>query len=276
MASKPYGDLPLGQHTDYPDHYTPELLTPIPRKLARADLGIDDKALPFFGMDVWTAYELSWLNSKGRPAVATAEFSVSCDSPSIVESKSLKLYLNSLNNTAFENSEELAQTIAGDLSACAGSDFSVRLLSAADWHQQQFADLPGVNIDELDIIADTYLPDAGLLQIQQSNTQQQSFNSHLFRSLCPVTSQPDWASIWIDYAGPQIVADSLLKYLVSYRQHQGFHEQCVEKIFVDLMRVCKPERLTVAARFSRRGGLDINPIRSTEAGDFQIPRLFRQ
>ena len=276
MASKPFGDLPLGQHTDYPDHYSPELLMPIPRQLARGDLGIDDEALPFYGMDVWTAYELSWLNSKGRPAVATAEFSVPCDSPSIVESKSLKLYLNSLNNTAFENSEELAQTITRDLSACAGSDFSVRLLSAADWRQQQIGDLPGVNIDELDIIADTYLPDAGLLQIEQSNKQQQSFNSHLFRSLCPVTSQPDWASIWIDCAGPQIIADSLLKYLVSYRQHQGFHEQCVEKIFVDLMRVCKPERLTVAARFSRRGGLDINPIRSTERGEFQIPRLFRQ
>jgi 7-cyano-7-deazaguanine reductase len=244
--------------------------------LARDDLGIDGRALPFQGVDIWTAFELSWLNQQGRPEVACAELRLPCNSPAIVESKSLKLYLNSLNQSVFDSSEAVAKIIQQDLSSCAGSEISVRLIGAADWQHQRMENLPGINIDQLDITTDTYLPDAGLLRIKANSREVQAFNSHLFRSLCPVTAQPDWASFWIECAGPQIYPDSLLQYLVSYRKHQGFHEQCVEKIFMDLMRVCQPQRLTVGARFTRRGGLDINPVRSTESVEFDNLRLFRQ
>lgn len=276
MAINSFDELALGQHTDYPDQYSPGLLTAIPRALAREALAIDSATLPFVGEDVWTAYELSWLNPQGRPEVATAEFRLSCDSPSIVESKSFKLYLNSLNQSVFESIEVLASTLQQDLSACAGSPFSVQLLPRGEWAGQEFTSLPGECLDDLDIVTDCYLPDAGLLQIQSSKVFDKSYYSHLFRSLCPVTAQPDWASVWVSYRGAEIAPDSLLKYLVSYRKHQGFHEQCVEKIFVELMQACAPEVLTVGARFTRRGGLDINPVRSTEAQAYCAPRLFRQ
>lgn len=276
MASKPYGELSLGKHTDYPDHYSPDLLTAIPRVLARQALGIEQGSLPFVGEDIWNAFELSWLNKKGVPQVATAEFRLPCDSTAIIESKSFKLYLNSLNQVAFDSSDAVARTLQQDLAACAGSDLSVILSASEDWSSKHFNLLPGQCLDNLDIETDCYLPDSQLLQLASSKQVDETFHSHLFRSLCPVTAQPDWASVWVAYRGPQIDPASLLKYWISFRQHQGFHEQCVEKIFVELLGVCEPVSLTVGAHFTRRGGLDINPVRSTEAMEYLNPRLFRQ
>lgn len=254
MASIPFGDLSLGKHTDYPDHYSPELLTAIPRVLARQALGIDPEGLPFVGEDIWNAYELSWLNKRGVPQVATAEFRLHCDSPAIIESKSFKLYLSSLNQVAFENSDAVAKVLQQDLSACAGSEVSVKLSNSEHWASQNFDGLPGQCLDTLDIATDCYLPDAQLLQRASAKEVDETFHSHLFRSLCPVTAQPDWASVWIAYRGPQIAPSSLLKYLISFRQHQGFHEQCVEMIFVELLQHCEPKHLAVGAHFTRRGG----------------------
>lgn len=276
MASKSFGDLSLGKHTDYPDHYSPGLLTAIPRVLARQALAIDSASLPFVGEDIWNAYELSWLNQRGVPQVATAEFRLPCDSPAIIESKSFKLYLNSLNQVAFENTDEVVRILQRDLGACAGSVVSVKLSVSENWASQAFDGLPGQCLDALDITTDCYSPDAQLLKRASPKEVDETFHSHLFRSLCPVTAQPDWASVCIAYRGPQIDTSSLLKYLISFRQHQGFHEQCVEKIFVELLQVCEPKHLTVAAHFTRRGGLDINPVRSTGSENHLNPRLFRQ
>ena len=276
MAAKPYGELPLGQPTHYPDEYSPDLLVAIPRRLARQSLGVDESSLPFVGEDIWNAYELSWLNRRGLPQVATAEFRFPCNSPSIIESKSFKLYLNSLNQAVFADRNQLARTLEKDLASCAGSPVAIKLLAIHDCSSRSFEELPGTSLDSLEVVIDQYLPDAGLLRTNSSIEVDRVVHSHLFRSLCPVTAQPDWASVWVAYHGVEIVPESLLQYLVSYRCHQGFHEQCVEKIFVDLMQACEPARLTVGARFSRRGGLDINPVRSTESVRHANPRLFRQ
>lgn len=276
MASEPYGELSLGKHTDYPDDYSPELLAAIPRALAREALGLEQGSLPFVGEDIWNAYELSWLNKKGVPQVATAEFRLPCDSPVIIESKSFKLYLNSLNQLSFENMEAVEKTLQQDLAACAGSEVSIKLSASKSWAGQTFDVLPGQCLDNLDIETDCYLPDSQLLQLASSKQVDETFHSHLFRSLCPVTAQPDWASVWVAYRGPQIDPSSLLKYLIGFRQHQGFHEQCVEKVFVELLQVCEPKHLAVGAHFTRRGGLDINPVRSTDAAHYLNPRLFRQ
>jgi 7-cyano-7-deazaguanine reductase len=254
-------DLPLGRTVAYPERYDPSLLFPIDRQDARAALGLDGGALPFTGLDRWHAYELSWLDPRGKPVVETATFLVPADSPRLVESKSLKLYLNSLNRARFAHREDVRSTIATDLSSVAGAPVSVTfglppVASGAD-------DASG-DLDRLELDCDAHVhPEAALLHADAADVVEETLHSALLKSNCPVTAQPDWASVRIAYRGPRIDRAGLLHYLVSFREHAGFHEQCVERIFVDLMARCRPGALSVEARFTRRGGLDINPWRAT-------------
>lgn len=254
-------DLPLGRNVAYPDRYDPSLLFPIDRRTAREALGLEPQALPFAGHDRWHAYEMSWLDPRGKPVVATATFLVPADSPRLVESKSLKLYLNSLNRARFDGHEAVRATIAADLAAVAGAGVAVSFgLPPVD------SDAGGtdIDLDQLELDCDAHAePDAGLLHADATQVAEETLHSALLKSNCPVTAQPDWASVRIAYRGPRIDRPGLLRYLVSFREHAGFHEQCVERIFVDLMARCRPQALSVEARFTRRGGLDINPWRAT-------------
>ena len=253
--------LPLGRHVDYPSHYDPALLYPIPRALGRDAIGLHGGALPFIGHDRWHAYELSWLDARGKPRVATATLTVTADSPHLVESKSLKLYLNSFNATRLESDAELLSRIESDVSAAAGAPVQVALgLPAIDG-----GDAPDAGcIDGLDVDIERYgPPDATLLAADAGDVVQETLSSALLKSNCPVTGQPDWARVSIAYRGPRIDRAALLRYLVSFRDHAEFHEQCVERIFADLLAVARPQRLSVEARYTRRGGLDINPWRAT-------------
>lgn len=256
-------ELTLGKKTEYFNQYDPTLLQGVPRSLNRDDLNLQGE-LPFKGEDLWTGYELSWLNSKGKPQVAIAEFIVPFDSENLIESKSFKLYLNSFNQTRFDNVNDVVELMKKDLSACATKPVSVTLHSVSDISQFQVTSLPGTNIDDIDIDVDNYQFDPELLNnsaCPQTNVSE-TINSHLLKSNCLITNQPDWASIIIEYKGNKIDHSALLKYLVSFRMHNEFHEQCVERIFVDIMKYCQPSELTVYARYTRRGGLDINPFRS--------------
>jgi len=250
-------DTSLGRLVEYPRHYEPGLLFPIARSLGRGALRIDG-ALPFIGHDRWHAYELSWLDRRGKPVVETATFTVPAESPNLVESKSLKLYLNSLNGSRFDDAQSVRACIAADLSRVAGADVAVAFgLPAID------ADDEAQSIDALDIDIDRYgPPDAGLLQAGDDIVSE-TLHSRLLKSNCPVTAQPDWAQLRIAYRGPRIDRAGLLRYVVSFRDHADFHEQCVERIFVDLAARCRPTSLSVQARYTRRGGLDINPWRAT-------------
>lgn len=268
---------PLGQKTEYVSDYDAGLLFPIARAESRLSLSIDPNQLPFAGVDVWTGYELSWLNMKGKPCVAVAEFEFPCDSPSIVESKSFKLYLNSFNQTRFESLDEVSSLLQADLSAACGASVELRLSSLADASWAAVDGLQGACVDDLDVDIDCYHPQPELLQCEEGAGEvSELLYSHLLKSNCPVTGQPDWASVHIAYSGAKICRASLLRYVVSFREHQDFHEHCVERMFVDLMAHCKPKSLTVHARYTRRGGLDINPLRSTEAGLTVQKRLVRQ
>ena len=252
-------DSSLGREVAYPDRYTPALLFPIPRVSAREQIGIGT-ALPFAGRDRWHAYELSWLDAQGKPCVATATFQVPCDSPQLIESKSLKLYLNSLNGERFNTAEAVRTRIAADLSACAGANVVVEfglppVLACSD----------GESIDVLDIAIDDYgPPNADYLGVQRAGELvEETLLSALLKSNCPVTGQPDWANVTLRYRGTRIDREGLLRYLVSFRDHAEFHEQCVERIFHDVLRRCHPQWLAVEARYTRRGGLDINPLRTS-------------
>jgi 7-cyano-7-deazaguanine reductase len=268
---------PLGKSSEYIATYTPSLLFPIPRAAKWAELGLTGETLPYQGVDFWNCYELSWLLPSGKPVVAIAEFSIPADSPNIIESKSFKLYLNSLNQTAFADRVALTATLVKDLSEAAGKPVGVRIRSLADIEGQGVATMPGVCIDELDISIHSYdRPQPELLRCDESRVVEQSLHSHLLKSNCPVTSQPDWGSVAVEYRGAELDPASLLAYIVSFRQHSDFHEQCVERIFLDLQRLLKPEKLTVYARYVRRGGLDINPYRSTESISPDNRRLARQ
>lgn len=257
--SKPE-DSPLGRAVAYGDRYDPGLLFSIDRAPQRTLLGLDD-ALPFSGVDLWTAYELSWLDPRGKPEVAIGRLGVPAESPRIVESKSLKLYLNSLSQTPFESMAAVERTIAADLGRAFGAAVAIELVPARDFAQLGLAELAGEVIDDLAVEVRDYTPRAALLAASGA-TVEESLVSHLFKSNCPVTGQPDWGSVQIHYRGPQIDRAGLLGYLVSFRQHAGFHEHCVERIFVDIRKRCRTEKLTVYARFTRRGGIDINPFRS--------------
>ena len=252
--------IPLGREVAYPDRYDPSLLFPIPRAQARGEIGVDAAALPFLGHDRWHAYELSWLDRGGKPVVATATLSVPATSPHLIESKSQKLYLHSLNAQRFVGAERVRETMRADLSAAAGAPVEVA------FGLPPFAegDAGAESIDGLDIAIDTYgPPDAALLSADAGAVVEEALHSALLKSNCPVTGQPDWAGVRIAYRGPRIDRAGLLRYLVSFRDHAEFHEQCVERLFVDLQARCRPQALSVEARYTRRGGLDINPWRAT-------------
>ena len=252
-------DSALGRHIDYPREYDASLLFPIARSLGRDALGISANALPFAGIDRWHAYELSWLDARGKPRVATATFEVPADSPNLVESKSLKLYLNSFNASRFDNDDAVRDAIARDLSNAAGAPVKV-----AFGLPPLRSDDAAIDLDSQDIAIESYgPPDASLLACDANDDADETLSSALLKSNCPVTGQPDWASVRISYRGPRIDRAGLLRYLVSFRDHAEFHEQCVERIFVDVLARCRPRQLSVEARYTRRGGLDINPWRAT-------------
>lgn len=268
---------PLGKSSAYVDTYSPEQLFPIPRAPKWSELGLTAETLPYQGVDVWNCYELSWLLPTGKPVVAIGEFVIPADSPNIIESKSFKLYLNSLNQSVFDSREALLAVLQKDLSGAAGKPVAVRLRSLEEVTAEGLATLPGRCVDGLDVAIGHYdAPRAELLRCDPSRQVEECLHSHLLRSNCPVTGQPDWGSLVVNYEGPALVPESLLAYLVSFRQHADFHEQCVERIFLDLQRLLSPKRLTVYARYLRRGGLDINPYRSTEAVVVENGRLVRQ
>lgn len=255
--------LTLGQKTEYKHSYEPELLQAVPRSLNRDDLDLGDE-LPFVGCDVWTLYELSWLNQNGLPQVAVGDVTLPATSPNLVESKSFKLYLNSFNQTKFASWNDVTRTLIKDLSACAGGDVKVEIHPVQAYSQQPIVDMTGECIDNQDIVIDNYEFDAKYLQSSTSEELvEETLHSHLLKSNCLITNQPDWGSVEINYVGNKIDREKLLRYLISFRQHNEFHEQCVERIYTDIMKFCKPSSLTVFARYTRRGGLDINPFRSS-------------
>lgn len=263
----------LGKPTDYISVYSPQLLFPIARHQARSTLNLENPT--FNGADRWTAYELSWLNLKGKPQAAIGEFTFSCHSPNLIESKSFKLYLNSLNQTRFVDMEALKKTLERDLSEIAEGTVNVHLFSLESLSHFSPQKFEGICLDSIDVEISDFKYNPQLLITHHSLGKEKVFTD-LFRSNCPVTSQPDWASVWIHYEGPQIDHEQLLCYLISFREHHGFHEECVERIYTDLMRFCQPKHLTVYARFTRRGGLDINPYRSNFETIPLENRLIRQ
>ena len=307
--------VPLGKDVSYPKGYDASLLFPMPRLDARLTLGLASLpasattmsgTLPFKGFDLWNAYELSWLNAKGLPKVALLRLKVPCTSPHIVESKSLKLYLNSFNQTRFETVHHVFDLLRKDLAQAIGAEVDLELVGPDQFANEAINEFAGVDLDKLDVEIDCYQPDAAILKlkgnasktvassgaadlnaafnaldVQDTSTQSkiertsisETVFSRLLKSNCPVTDQPDWACVDIQYSGPAIDHASLLKYIVSYRMHNGFHEHCVEKIFVDILKQCAPTSLSVYARYTRRGGLDINPWRATF--DCQSPAIGR-
>lgn len=268
--------LQLGQATDYPQQFAPQLLHPVPRKLARDALGLDSSVLPFDGVDLWTGYELSWLDAGGKPQVAIAEFSLPCSSPSIIESKSFKLFLNSLNQSHFASWQQVEECLSLSLSHCAGAPVSARLWPLRACVGSTIVELPGESIDELPLDSVSYEYQPALLSADPRHQVSETLVSDLLKSNCLITNQPDWGSVMIRYQGPAIDREGLLRYLISFRSHNEFHEQCVERIFVDLMHYCRPQQLTVYARYTRRGGLDINPYRSNFEQQPPAGRLARQ
>lgn len=268
--------LPLGQQTEYVAHYDANLLFPIARVDKWSEMGIESEKLPFYGEDIWNAYEVSWLDKKGKPIVALAEFRFPCNSPNIVESKSFKLYLNSFNQTHFESQDVVVSLMKKDLSKASGADVSV-IIRDLEAIESLVVIKPDFCIDDLDVEVTDYHPNSEILQLSNRNESvEETLVSHLLKSNCPVTSQPDWGSVQIEYKGKSIDHASLLKYIISFREHTDFHEQCVERMFIDIMRQCKPESLLVYARYVRRGGLDINPYRASYDVTLSNDRLTRQ
>lgn len=267
-----HSDTGLGKQTVYADQYDASLLFPIARAKARQS----EAELGFVGMDLWTAFEISWLNADGLPQLAIGEFLFPCTSESIVESKSFKLYLNSFIQTSFESRQQVLDCLVTDLSAAVAANVGVTLYELAEYNGfNPISEPNGICVDQQTVVIDSYQPDAGLLfsGLESESEVSEILYSHLLKTNCPVTDQPDWASVYIEYRGAPIDRAGLLKYIVSFRQHQDFHEQCVEKIFSDIMQRCKPAELSVYARYMRRGGLDINPYRSTQQS---MPPSYRQ
>ena len=274
----------LGKATAYPDQYAPQTLFPIARQPQRSELGMTaGTALPFTGADLWTGYELSWLNPRGKPQVALVQVAVPCETPCIVESKSFKLYLNSFSNSRFASADEVRQRIAADVGAAVWQPVAsvsqqapggappptvgVRLVLPEQFAAQAMQELEGLSLDRLDVECSDYQPAPHWLRADTAEAAvTETLTSHLLRSNCPVTHQPDWGDIQISYSGAPIDQEGLLRYIVSLRNHNGFHEHCVERIFMDILRHCRPSRLTVYARYTRRGGLDINPLRTNHPG----------
>lgn len=264
---------PLNQKTAYEEHYNSSLLFPIARSRNRRTINIDDN-LPFMGVDIWNAYELSWLNARGKPEIAIAKFIIPADSPMLIESKSFKLYLNSFNQTKMTSKEALINTLSKDLSEVYGATIDIQLLTPKEFTQEKIAELSGFCIDQLDIEVDHYQLDAKVLKVEKNQAQiEETLTSNLLKSNCLVTGQPDWASLHIHYVGTPIQRESLLRYIIGFRQHNEFGEHCVERIFMDIMQQCSPIKLAVYARYTRRGGLDINPFRTNFSG--QLPPNIR-
>ena len=265
----------LGKPSAYVDQYDASLLFPIPRAPKRAEIGLAN-ALPFLGADMWTAFELSWLNSRGKPQLALAHFTVPCETLNIIESKSFKLYLNSFNNTKFANADEVKARLRADISEAVWrgatpppervvpASIGVSLLGPDMFDREPVHELDGLSLDRLDIDCTRYTPAPDLLTVTPNEAPvSEVLTSNLLKSNCLVTGQPDWGSVQISYTGDQIEQGGLLQYLVSFRNHNEFHEQCVERIFMDIWTRCKPMKLAVYARYTRRGGLDINPFRTS-------------
>ena len=265
MSNSP-DQSPLGKTSAYETQYAPQLLFPIPRQGKRDELQLG-ATLPFFGVDIWNAYELSWLNLRGKPQVAIATVTAPADSPNIIESKSFKLYLNSFNQTRLAGPDALLDLLRADLSNGFGAPVQVTLTMPDAFQNLKMGELDGLLLDRLDIEVEQYTPAPALLSSQRDEAPvEETLVSHLLKSNCLVTGQPDWASVQVHYVGPQIDQEGLLKYLIGFREHNEFHEQCVERIFVDILRQCAPQKLAVYARYTRRGGLDINPWRSNFTG----------
>ena len=260
----------LGKTSVYPDHYDASLLYPLPRADKRREIGASDTP-PFFGADIWTAFELGWLNLRGKPQVALAHFTVPCETPNIIESKSFKLYLGSFNNSQFADAAQVQAHIRADLSEALWrgapapqSGVGVKILLPDMFDREPLQELDGLSLDRLDIECTRYTPAPDLLSATQGEPPvTEVLTSNLLKSNCLVTGQPDWGSVQIAYSGPQIDQQGLLQYLVSFRNHHEFHEQCVERIFMDIWTRCRPTKLAVYARYTRRGGLDINPFRTS-------------
>ena len=268
-------NLLLGLSVRQPSTRAPSLLCPIPRAEGRRRLGLDAD-LPFRGEDLWTGYELSWLDVRGKPEVSGLRLRIPCTSPNILESKSLKLYLNGLAQDRFRDREEVRQTLLADLGPALGGALGVELLELEELGRVQSSS-PGKSLDGLELKAAQQARAPLLLRCQEVGADAaETWHTHLFRSLCPVTGQPDWASLVVAYQGPAIAAESLLAYLVSYRSHAAFHEEVIEQVFLDIQQRCRPQQLSVSGHFLRRGGLDINPFRSTEAAAAPVRRLSRQ
>lgn len=266
--------LSLGKATEYKETYTPALLQAVPRSMNRAELNLSG-ALPFSGSDRWNGYELSWLNLKGKPQVAIMRCEVPASSPNLIESKSFKLYLNSFNQSHFDSFKSVTEFLTTDLSKCAGNTVKVKLFKPAEFSQMQISSFDALSIDNLDIEVKHYKLDASNLMASGQQIEE-TLTSDLLKSNCLITNQPDWGSILIRYKGKKINHEGLLRYLISFRQHNEFHEQCVERIFCDIMANCKPNKLSVYARYTRRGGLDINPFRSNFEQIYSEVRLARQ
>jgi len=257
-------DSQLGKVSAYQTQYDPSLLFPIPRQAKRDELGLlAGASLPFFGVDLWNAYEVSWLNLRGKPQIAIVSVMAPADSANIIESKSFKLYLNSFNQTKLAGVDALRSLLQTDLSAGFGAPVQVSIKTPEQFHELSMQQMAGVLLDRLDIEIDDYQPNVTLLKADHSTPAvEETLVSHLLKSNCLVTGQPDWGSVAIHYIGAPIDQEGLLRYLIGFRNHNEFHEQCVERIFVDIQRQCKPQKLSVYARYTRRGGLDINPWRS--------------
>ncbi|WP_426774066.1 NADPH-dependent 7-cyano-7-deazaguanine reductase QueF [Proteus faecis] len=269
--------LSLGKETQYHDQYDAGLLQGVPRSLNRDSLSLTAENLSFHGGDIWTMYELSWLNSKGLPQVAIGHVELDATTENLIESKSFKLYLNSFNQTRFESWDIVEKTLLNDLTACAKGKVNLTIYPLSHFTSQPIVDFAGECIDEQDIEIDNYQFDVQWLNESTTDTLvEETLVSHLLKSNCLITNQPDWGSVAIQYKGKKIDREKLLRYLVSFRQHNEFHEQCVERIFHDIMQLCTPETLTVYARYTRRGGLDINPWRSNCEFVPEISRLARQ
>jgi 7-cyano-7-deazaguanine reductase len=263
----------LGKPASYIDQYDASLLFPIPRADKRAEIGVTGTP-PFFGADMWTAYELSWLNLRGKPQVALAHITVPCESPTIVESKSFKLYLNSFNNTRFLDAREVRERIRADISLATGSGIGIKTVGPELFEREPIREMNGLSLDRLDVECMHFRPAPELLFAEFDEPPvTETLTSNLLKSNCLVTGQPDWGSVQVAYVGPAINQEGLLQYLVSFRNHNEFHEQCVERIFMDLWRRCKPIKLSVYARYTRRGGLDINPFRCSSPA--QLPPNLR-
>ena len=268
-------ELPLGRTTRFPDRYAPETLCRIERADNRERIGLN-RPLPFSGVDIWNAWDLTWLDERGQPQTATAEIRIPAESPGIVESKSMKLYLGSFAMSEYASPAAVRDLIATDLGGCSGANVSVRIDALGDTRARSVGRLPGESLDHTGAECSEWEVDAGLLRADAETVVSEDLYSDALRSLCPVTGQPDLGSVLVCYEGPRIERASLLRYIVSYRRHQDFHENCVERMFVDISERCGARTLTVYARYQRRGGIDINPFRSNFEDPPRNLRLWRQ